>query len=254
MRKPKRNWSLATVVATTLMAAVGIGATSTAEAKTARNCFRDHLRDAIEINRARLPLYAELTNSESIPVSMKLIALEKLTLAASKVKSTYGIAVAPYRKAGVDILCENFVDMRQIPAFHDRYAAGAPDLSTFVQPHGSDIRKRIRVGLSKKGFPGAYAEAVKALRRIEDEPRFNCMLRHTLESIARIAAYAPNQEARAKRKGLPSPARISKELIEDHLIMLRQVMDLDWKAASIQASGVPILCQDVPPIQYSTAR
>ncbi len=78
------------------------------------------------------------------------------------------------------------------------------------------------------------------------------MVRHVLESTARIAYLAPRHERIAKEKGLTkSPAGLSWKLVKLHLQALKLAGGLDTQAAPLQAAGVPILCRDVPPIETS---
>lgn len=65
----------------------------------------------------------------------------------------------------------------------------------------------------------------------------------TRREILRIAC-----EELARRKGHPSPSRISRRLIDLNLAALAGAADLDRTAAPIQAAGVPIIRRDVPVI------
>jgi hypothetical protein len=105
-------------------------------------------------------------------------------------------------------------------------------------------------------FP-ATLEAARGILHGElaDYPRFFCMGRHLVESLVRIAALAPRyEETRIQRKVKSSPLPISRGLIESHLTLLATTGEavgqpgLDTWAAPLQAKGIPIICNDVPPI------
>jgi hypothetical protein len=75
------------------------------------------------------------------------------------------------------------------------------------------------------------------------------MLRHLLGSALRISNQAPRYEAQARAARIrASPGAISRTMLDLHLRMLGEAARLDRAAAPLQAEGIPILCQDVPPI------
>ncbi|MCM2280349.1 MAG: hypothetical protein NDI61_00725 [Bdellovibrionaceae bacterium] len=70
----------------------------------------------------------------------------------------------------------------------------------------------------------------------------------------RSARLASRHAAAATALGLPSSAPLSREFIEWQILGISVATDLDTDASSIQAQGVPILCQDVPPISPDPQR
>jgi hypothetical protein len=74
------------------------------------------------------------------------------------------------------------------------------------------------------------------------------MTRHLLESALRITNGARRYAAEAEARGVASPAGLSRALLSMHLTTLGEGARLDRRAAPLQAEGVPIICQDVPPI------
>ena len=50
--------------------------TTTALAAEFRSCTREHLEEAITLNKERQPLYAALSNNQSIAISSALIEME----------------------------------------------------------------------------------------------------------------------------------------------------------------------------------
>nr|MBA2571563.1 hypothetical protein [Gemmatimonadota bacterium] len=70
--------------------------------------FETHLREAIALNRERLPLYAQLTDGASLPISRRLIRAELLALPLARY---FDRRAQPYERAGIPLLSEAFVSM-----------------------------------------------------------------------------------------------------------------------------------------------
>ncbi|MEK7357605.1 MAG: hypothetical protein AAB250_14225 [Bdellovibrionota bacterium] len=214
----------------------------------ARECFREHLREAIALNRERLPRYSSLSGGRSEAVSNRLILLERLALTGSHLTHDFDKLDKKYQKAGLQVLCEDFVPMDKTPAFKPQFDGPAPLLTSFRSLQPADIKARLKLALKNGGFLGVRIEAGLWLASISSEPRMNCMMRHTLASIARIATLAPLHAERAKSRGLPTPENLERRLIESHWALIDQIQWVDRKAAGLQAQGLPIVCNDVPPL------
>lgn len=228
------------VVLVTLMAMPVLGA------ERPHACFRSHLREAIEMNRERRGQYASITDSRSVPVSNTLIFLEQLALVSTRLTNDFDQADEVYQRAGFHVLCEDFVPMSATPAFKARFETGAPLVSAFRELDTNSMKARLKDALAKEGFDGVRKEAELWIASISREPRMNCLMRHTLDSIVRVATLAPTHAAMARARGLPSPERLERRLIASHWTLLGQIQSLDRKASSLQATGVPIICNDVP--------
>jgi hypothetical protein len=74
------------------------------------------------------------------------------------------------------------------------------------------------------------------------------MLRHLIESIARISFLVPIQAKRCLEKGLKAPTNYSVLLLKAHIWKLEEARKFDQEVESIQLSGVPFLFQDLPSI------
>jgi hypothetical protein len=208
-------------------------------------CMERHLREAAALNRARMPLYDSLSGGRSRAISRRLIWTERLAVAVAWYVDW---RAREFQRAGIPIVCGDFVPMSRTPAFRPR-ADDPPPLSAFAPADARRIRRRVDRALRRGGFPAASAALTGELERLEDAPRFHCMLRHLLESALRISNGAPVYAAQAEERSvLASPAELSRTLLELHLSMLGEGARLDRRAAPLQAEGIPILCQDVPPI------
>jgi hypothetical protein len=222
---------------------------SKAVSKT-KECFREHLREAIAINKARRPLYARLSNFHSNEISDRLIAGEQLAKLASYLFHNFDAQAERYQEKGINIVCDEFVSMSLTPKFQAYGSLPHPDLIRFqeLDPY---ILRRSLVRAIDDGYPQTVAAAKHWIGVIEkSDARFYCMTRHLLESVGRIAKLAPSHIRKAKKLGMDSPAHLSDSMISSHLLMLPESVALDTLAAPIQAQGIQILCQDVPPIHF----
>lgn len=208
-------------------------------------CMERHLREAAALNRERMPLYDSLSGGRSRGISRRLIWTERLAI---PVAWYVDWRAREFQRAGVRIVCDDFMPMAHTPAFRPR-AHDPPPLSGFVRADARRVRRRVERALDRGGFPAASEALAAELRSLEGTPQFHCMLRHLLESALRISNQAPRYAEAAKDQGgVPSPAGLSRTLLELHLGMLGEAARLDARAAPLQAEGIPIICQDVPPI------
>lgn len=215
-----------------------------------QECFREHLREAIAINKARRPLYARLSNYHSNEISDRLIAGEQLAKFASYLFHNFDAQAERYQEKGINIVCDEFVSMSLTPRFEAYGPMPHPDLRQFRELDPYIIRRSLSRAIDD-GYPQTVATAKHWINVIEkSDVRFNCMTRHLLESVGRIAKLAPGHIQKAKSMGLKSPQRLSDSMISSHLLMLPESVALDVLAAPIQAQGIQILCQDVPPIHF----
>lgn len=203
-----------------------------------------HLREAIALNRERMPLYDSLTDGRSRAVSRRLIWAERLALPVAWVIDR---RARLWQEHGVRIVCEDFVPMAGTPAFRARRDDTVPP-PPFVPADARRIRRSVVLSLRAEGFEGAGDAFEAELERLEEVPAYHCMLRHLLESALRISRLAPVHDAEARALGLPSTRGLSKTMLDLHLMILGEAARLDRRAAPLQAEGVPIVCRDVPPI------
>lgn len=215
----------------------------------AGTCFQDHLYDAIAQNHKRAPIYASLTHGDSALLSSAMISSERAALVTA---FEVDAAAAKFEEAGVFVVCDAFVSMRKTPELLAQGPEPFPKLKAF-RPLKLEAPTRIwRRQIQAKRFDQLANSLRTTIAALEREPRFNCMTRHTLESMLRIATQVPLQEGKAKNLGMSSPAPISARMLSLHLEALKIAHNLDRMAAPIQAKGLPIVCQDVPPISSET--
>lgn len=213
----------------------------------AAGCFTEHLDEAMALNHARKPLYAALTAGASVTISDDLIGMERNMSFYGRWLAPYEKWAAPFEAAGIRIICDSYVPMNTAPAFSSRYAQGAPRAES--APSASDAVNTLAFlpRVLRNDFAGVKALALEQIEAAGD-PRLNCLSRHFLESIGRIAALAPVHAAQARRAGLSDPTWIHRRMILGHLSYTNRAVRLDAAARPLQLQGVPILCQDIPAI------
>lgn len=232
--------------------------TLTACASTDQYCFRDHLEEAIALNESRRSEYAALAaadrskydlSEQSRDVSDLLIDGERKAVLASHLPTwfwkgiNFDAAAKKYQQAGIPIVCEDFVPMREVP-----------DIQLFDRPF--PVLQDKDLGRSEYDFDYAaladFASVANVLEqeieRLSIEPRSLCLSRHVLESALRISNHAPIYIDMAGMEGLPSPEKLLWRMIESHFWRMDEIMEIDRRAAALQARGIPIVCNDVPPI------
>lgn len=213
------------------------------------SCFSAHLREAIQLNKARAPLYKALSQGESGWLSWKLVLSERLSLMPAGALEWQARA---FWKAGIPILCADFVPMAKTPAFKEHFDFKAPHLADYQEPPVDRWKRDLSIAVHKMSFNAVHLTARRFLRELGEPQGFHCMVRHVLDSVARVAYLAPQYEARARKLGLrQSPESLARKNLWLHLQGLSLARDMDRQAAPIQARGIPILCQDVPPIDLT---
>jgi len=236
-------------VFTLLVAVACIGGAAWAAQNETRACFSTHLQEAIASNVERAARYSELTDGRSDAISKSLTWSERLSiLPALGVEAS----ARPLQEAGIPILCTDFVSMKTTPAFQDKFEFPFPKEEEFQKPPMEEWKTELTLKLKKDGPESLHAVCLEYLKKIEKPQGFHCLVRHVLESIARVSFLAPQYVKLAKEKGVSaSPEAVSRSLLSLHILSLKLASDLDVKAAPLQAEGIPILCQDVPPIETS---
>jgi hypothetical protein len=210
--------------------------TCSAFAKAEHFCMSRHIHEAMLLNQERKPQYAALTGGKSIPVSETLMDYEKALIIQSRLAD---LVALPFQWTGSSIMCAEFVSMSETPPFRTHYEVGAPNIMNFHPASWREIGTSLQGAVKNNDFQMVKTIADRQIVELEKEPRFNCMMRHFLESIRRIAGLAPSYKY---------GTFISKRLLLGHLNDFELVAEIDQRAAPVQASGVPIICQDVPHI------
>jgi hypothetical protein len=163
---------------------------------------------------------------------------------------------APYHRAGIPLLEDLFAPMANAPAFvsvvSPNPAAVAPSSSPRLHP--GYLRRRVSAAYRARGFDGAADVLEAELAALSGDLTTDCLMRHVLESAYRLAGQAPEHIRLARARGLESPRRLLSVLLRLHLWGLGPAGALDARARPLQARGIAILAQDLPPIPTSLQR
>jgi hypothetical protein len=217
-------------------------------------CLDEHLRGAIALNQLRAPQYAALSSGRSREVSERLVEAERKSLLPARLALW---STRSWREKGVPVLCSEFESMVRVPPPIERAVDERPRLEDRMEPAWSELVTDLELMLSWRLAANEGAEiAWRALEGrlafelelIAPEPRFNCMYRHVVESMIRTARAAPELVRLSSEHKMRSPEKWSIRLFKRHFDALEFALELDRLAAPIQADGIPMICNDVPPL------
>lgn len=207
--------------------------------------FKRHIKEAITINSERLPLYAQLTNNKSIPLSRKLINYEKLLLSTAWMVDMVG---DKYQKKGIPFIAEEFIEMSETPSFNVSFPEYINFNKKLVLVDFDPLLKKIKSGIRAKSSDKVVSACNYLLEELKIQPHVYCMTRHLIESMRRIAHLIPLHESKAQELSVSLPKFYSWTLIKAHLSFLSRSRKFDEQASFIQVAGIPFLWQDLPTI------
>lgn len=207
------------------------------------DCMAEHLREAIAQNEERLPRYADASGGASVRVSELMLALERSSLVlAPRVDEP----AERFHAAQIPVVCDAVVPMSRAPRFEPLVLGGIAE--RFVAQNGEGLAADLRETLVREGPEPTALAALRAIDRLAAAPHRHCMVRHVLESVARIGLLAPLHGRLAKRAKVPSPLALEEDLLRAHFAGLGAAAYIDALAAPLQERGIPIVCNDVPVI------
>ena len=155
----------------------------------------------------------------------------------------FDAAARKYQQAGIPTISEHLVPMEEVPDIR-LYQRPFPVLQSRYQSRSEYEFDDEELA----DFESAANVLEHEIERLSIEPRFNCMLRHVLESALRLATHAPIYIDMARMKGLSSPEKMLWKMLRSHFWVMDDVMEIDRLSAPLHARGIPIVCSDVPPV------
>jgi hypothetical protein len=214
--------------------------------RESEGCYVRHMQEAIELNTERAPLYSGLSQGESESLSRYLIWFERAGVYLAKFTEW---KARTWKRGGMDLFCQELVEMTEVPKYNPQISQ-IPD--AFLPLHSAflkTITDTFKNYLYQDDLKNLVAEADSFLGHDAfRNPHYYCLTRHFIESIARAAYLVPARQEQARSLGLPDPYPILKDYMQQHLVGFPIMFALDQKALSLQAKGIPIYCQDIPPI------
>ncbi len=213
------------------------------------HCITDHLEEAIRLNTERRDLYSSLTDGESEAISDALISSEEALL--KNLKPTLPL-LKTYWALGTPVLCRSFRPMSEAPQFSEIFSTPLPEgRVSFANPHTLIFR----LGLSQvqKGKRGLIEEGRRQILSLDKADHYQCMTKHVLESIVFNAEVL--EEGRVREEGLAEKLRLKSDWLEwisigAQITTLYTASKVDRMAEAIHRQGIPIICNDVPPILH----
>lgn len=206
-------------------------------------CLTKHIHEAMVLNKQRKPLYSELSQGLSERISDKMIAMEYQLIALSPFADAWAV---PFQAAGISIVCEDLVPMEQTPDFTTENPEGMDSVINFHPPDIKYIQENLLIFFESKEYLKMAEVADQNVKNLDHNPRYNCMVKHILESIRRMAALTPKHAEKSKKILPVSTELLSRVLLKNHIKLLATAAKLDQLAAPLQAAALPIICQDVP--------
>ncbi len=207
--------------------------------------FETHMTEARSLNRLRKPMYSKLTNGKSEKVSRTFIRNQNLSIPIAKFMDRRALK---FQKLGIPIIELDMASMHEIDNFSESFTSEVQSLQLYKPVSARRIRKNLKKGYLIGGFKEVSTRAQIEIQKISEFHTYHAMIRHMLESIVRMVNMADIYIDLAEQKGVKSPRRLSRQLLSLHINALPGCMKLDKLSAPIQASGIPIIHQDVPSI------
>ena len=215
------------------------------------DCFVSHMREARRMNMERKPVYAELSDRRSLVISNQLIQSESLGLATAW---SFEQLTRPLRRQGIHIFCDDLVGMSSTPRMSDLLHEPT-DPSQFDPMLAQQARGRLTEAFRGQNYQRLGTVATEIVDELRETPRFHCMARHLTESIARAALLAEGHIQKAHEVGKGWMAQgIINNYIHMQIAAFSVAGRLDAEAMPLQAEGLGIICDDVPPIPLPAPR
>ena len=210
------------------------------------NAIQKHLDEAILYNKNVTNRYSKLTNGQSRPLSISLIAIERIsTMLVKNMEEQANL----YRQNGIPVLCEELGDMKDVPTFQERLTTNLRPLKYFKYNYDG-LSKKLEQLMNEDKTNEAYELLSDELRILEDYPYQKCLTRHFLESMAKTLKLSDSHRFQAEKLGLPDPIGVMKKFITIQRRALLLTNFLDRKAFPLQKQGIMIYCQDIPTINW----
>lgn len=204
-----------------------------------------HMLQALFLNKQRRSIYKNWSNGKSIPISDALILWEtRLFFGALSAD----ILTIPFRLLGVPLFDLEYVDMSfaaKLPNIPDQ--KNLPQEKDFLDLDIGSLIDQLLYVLAQ-GEQSLDEAVQQKIHEFEKEPRFNCLVRHFLESIRSFARHAPNHMRQCPSFLKLILKKILRLTLKVHIHELKRANEIDRMAQQLQQSGILILYWDIPPI------
>lgn len=209
-------------------------------------CTVVHVRETMKLNRERRELYRQDGNADAAKVLNKLIFLEKLMLPFS---ASLDRATKKLQNAGVAMWCEDLVPMNTVPGYQAFSDIPAAAYKSFDKKNRKELAKKLRNFKYKQRYE-LYDEIASIINTQLYDHHYNCLTRHFLEAAARSLLLTDKHYEQAPDDLKMDVEKSLEKLLGQLALALGSASAIDDKAAAVQAKGIPVLCQEMPPIPW----
>lgn len=211
----------------------------------AAGCFYRHIQEAIDLNLARKPIYSQISGGYSTLVSDRMIQMEEGMKIPAWILDRWAKS---YQKRGIPVLCQDLEEMSLTPKLPKVLPLdSAPLEKDFVKFNPVRLQSELKRSF-KQGMKPFIRTVQSKIDILHHEPRLNCLVRHFLESIRSFAQNSSTYLAQLPESERASFKRFINLIIKSHIGYLAESHEIDELSLPLHIVGVPIVCQDVPPI------
>ena len=212
--------------------------------------FYEHLADALRLHQERVPVYAGKTGGRSTPLFRKIDSLQRLNLPMAWY---IDLRARPFHRQGIPIINGDIVSMSlanplDTPSHHRGRVRDdtLEELRGRIRAFQREANHEIRAAR----FFEVASRTAALIRHLQDiERREDChmaMTIHILESFGLVALHGE----RWKQVSKGETAGLTRLFLTIHVFTLQECLKTDRKAQEIQADGIGVIVNDVPPVPF----
>jgi hypothetical protein len=203
-------------------------------------CFENHIQESIAINLKMKQFYSLQTHKQSDRIFNFLILSEKAALIGAKY---FDREAKKFHIQGQDIFCQEFVPM-SLKSIKPKILSNSIPITFNWQKYSKLLKREIRL----RDFDAIKDYSLEALKILETQPQYHCFTRHLLESIYRFAHFVQVRENQSLLLNGDSPKHLLARAMEFQRVGLWGAHKIDQMSQPIQMEGIPILCEQLPPL------
>jgi len=212
--------------------------------------FTGHVREAIEVNKARQKYYADISKGATSKVSLLYTSLEYSLFPITFVFDRWA---QKFRSAGIPVLAEDFVPMSGISSV-DKPLLRRGMLDRVGR---RELRKMLRawqwkssLAAARKDFLKVQLLAINVLHELRQmELRHNCNLSLTIHFVESVGLASRNAD-RLSRQYAKRADNFYRAFIAIQISGVRLFSKVDLQAQPFHRAGIGIIVNDLPAIPF----
>lgn len=208
--------------------------------------FRQHLADALLINKKRAPIYKHQSNGRSANLSRTIITLEYLAL---PIATYFDRQAKTFNKQNILIIKNDFIAMNvpeqtRAPLYQNPLK---PALLKDIKHENKQLVRNLQTRTASKDDLNDFYQLSKThlttLKQYEQNNHIHLsMATHLLESYLFICKNSMLYAEQSNNKTL----KLSNQLLKLHLRLLNHSLIIDKQANACHQMGVGIIYNDLP--------